>query len=68
MLFCVLQHLTESVNGMPLMNDESERALLPNETAAGIIETVNRGTYMHAYIRDVQDTVPILIEFYILLL
>ena len=51
MLFCVLQHLTESVNGMPLMNDESERALLPNETAAGIIETVNRGTYMHAYKR-----------------
>lgn len=43
MFFWVLQHLMELVHGLPLMNDESESALLPNETATGIIETVNRG-------------------------
>lgn len=47
----LLLHTTEliDIDAMPLVHDESDGGLLlPNETATGIIESVNRGMYSAA--------------------
>ena len=47
---CLLLNVADLLKAMPLAHNQAEEIPLPNETATGIIETVNRGapTIMHA--------------------